>query len=91
MHVQSIELQCCYSQALLSISNIQRFVVANRLSVQILGAKVAWGGGKGERGRANTAGVPHDNLQGERRLIFLKTPLSCAGQPHCQFAYGLSA
>ncbi len=43
-----------------------------------------WGGG-------TTAGAPHDNPQGERRLIFQKTLLSCAVQPRCQFAYGLSA
>jgi len=70
-------------------------IMAIGLSVQILGARVTWvGGGRGERGKregGNTAGVPHDNLQGEHRLIFQKTLLSCAVQPRCQFAYGLSA
>ena len=32
-------------------AGLQRFVVANRLSVQILGAKVAWGGGEGGEGK----------------------------------------
>lgn len=65
------------------------FVVANGLSYPDTGNKshVRGRGGVG----ANIAGAPRDNLPGERRLIFQKTLPSCAVQPRCQFAYGLSA